>query len=195
MNTDVLSLHRKSLSLVLLSLFFLGACDKGQDTAAPATPAAAKVDMPKTETVAPPVSTPPTTPVTEAEIANKQLDIGNTQYLFIAAEHTPDELQSLLQRVEEITQSSSQLYDQLDIALVIHGENVHMFTEDNYEQNKMMIDLAAKLDALDVIDMKVCEWSMSQRGVSPTELPSFVDPVPFAPDEIKRLTEAGYINL
>ena len=67
--------------------------------------------------------------------------------------------------------------------------------EKNYEKNKELVDLAAKLDAFNVIDLKICEKSLSSRGVSQDEIPSFIEPVPYAPDEIKRLTEEGYINL
>lgn len=186
-------LRNKYLSLLLFSIFLIAACDKGQNT----------VEMPEKKPITSAVAVSeanvdvqPTPAIqSNAQVNDRQLEIGNTRYLFVAAEHTAEELQALLQRVDEITQSEPESHDQLDIALVIHGQNINMFTQKNYEQNKSMIDLAAKLDAFEVIDLKVCEWSMSQQGIQRSEIPSFVESVPFAPDEIKRLTAAGYINL
>lgn len=183
----------KRLSILAFCLFLCSACEKEQ---AAREPQAEQVAASKPEVSTPQITVAPT-PATPSniDVVENKLQIGNTRYLFVAAEHTPQELQALLERVDYITQSNTQAHDELDIALVIHGNNVDFFIQENYEQNKPLIDLAAKLDAFNVLDMKVCEWSMSQRGVSITDLPSFVDPVPYAPDEIKKLQTQGYINL
>jgi intracellular sulfur oxidation DsrE/DsrF family protein len=124
-----------------------------------------------------------------------QIEIGNTRYLFVMADHSTEDLKQLLIRADEITQTSLDHFDELEIALVIHGPIVEMFTEKNYQKNKELVDLAAKLDAFNVIDVKICEKSLANRGLSSKEIPSFIESVPYAPDEIKRLTADGYINL
>ena len=134
-------------------------------------------------------------PVNKTEESSKQIDIGNTRYLFVVADHTTEELKSLLLRADELARSGAADPDELDIALVIHGPTVGVFTEENYENNKEMIDLAAKLDAFKVIDLKICEMSMSNMGVNREQIPRFIESVPFAPDEIDRLKNNGYINL
>ncbi len=134
-------------------------------------------------------------PVNRTEESNKQIDIGNTRYLFVVADHTTEELKSLLLRADELARSGVADPNELDIALVIHGPTVGMFTEENYENNREMIDLVAKLDAFKVIDLKICEMSMSNMWVSSEQVPRFIESVPFAPDEINRLKNNGYFNL
>ena len=54
------------------------------------------------------------------------------------------------------------------------------------------MDLAARLDAFNIIDVKVCNNWMAQRGIELTDLPPFVDNVPVAQQETVRLEKAGY---
>ena len=63
------------------------------------------------------------------------------------------------------------------------------------DANRQLIELASRLDAYDVIDMKVCEKTMSIRGVNRQDIPSFIESVPYAPSEIKQRLQDGYINL
>ena len=109
--------------------------------------------------------------------------------------HSLEDLEALLHRAEEITQVESDKFDQLKIVLILHGPDIDLFRQQNYEKNKKLVDLAAKLDAFDIIDLKVCETTMAKQGVKPEEMPPFIEPVPYAPDEMKRLQEAGYVNL
>lgn len=124
-----------------------------------------------------------------------QFNIGNKSYLFDISEHTIGELESLLLRTREITELDMREYPDLEIVMIIHGPDIDWFTRQNQERNRELVDLAAKLDALEIIDMKVCEKTMQGRGIKPDDIPAFIEPVPYAPDEIKRLNKAGYINL
>ena len=175
--------------LVLGSLFFLTGCEKTADPAALNKAQQEKIvlNVPSQKT-----ESADSTIINPTDI---QIEIGNTHYLFVLADHSTQDLKDLLTRADEIAQTSLEHFDDLEIALVIHGPTVEMFMEKNYEKNKELVDLAAKLDAFNVIDLKICEKSLSSRGVSQDEIPSFIEPVPYAPDEIKRLTEEGYINL
>ena len=128
-------------------------------------------------------------------IPETQFTIGNKSYLFDISNHSFEELESLLQRAEEISQFDKKNYDDLEIVMILHGPDIDWFTRKNQEKNRQLIELAAKLDEFDIIDMKVCETSMNSRGVKREDIPAFIESVPYAPDEMKKLTEEGYINL
>ena len=167
----------------LCLLFLSGGCDNAPDTTAnvASTPAPAPLAAPVT--AAPAEETP------------TQFNIGNKSYLFDVSNHSIEELEALLQRAQEISQLDSSNYKDLKIIMILHGPDVDWFTQQNYEHNRQLVDLAAKLDAFDIIDMKVCETTMAKRGVHREDIPAFIESVPYAPDEIKRLLDAGYVNL
>lgn len=131
----------------------------------------------------------------EAPAATTSFTIDNTRYFFDVSNHTVDELHALLERIEEITEASPETFDQLEIVMVLHGPDINLFTEKNYRQNEKLITLAAKLDAFKVVDMKACETAMNSLGIDQSEIPPFIETVPYAPAEIQRLQEQGYINL
>ncbi len=124
-----------------------------------------------------------------------QFEIGNTRYLFVLNEHSIEEMHALLLRADEISRSSPAEFDELQIAMVIHGPTVNLFSRNNHARSSEVIDLAEKLDAMNVINFKICETSLSIEGVNRDEIPAFIQSVPFAPDEIARLKGAGYLNL
>ncbi len=134
----------------------------------------------------------------ETETASREefsFEREDTRYLFDATTHTVDELLSLLSRAEEIITTNPGNYEDMDIVLILHGPDINLFRRKNYNENKELVDLAAKLDAFRIIDMKICETAMSKMGVDISEVPPFIEPVPFAPAEIERLTNEGYFNL
>ena len=124
-----------------------------------------------------------------------ELEIENKSYLFDVTDHSIEELEALLVRAEEVSQTHPADFEDLEIVMIIHGPDIDLFTSQNYEENKQLIDLASRLDAYDVIDMKVCEKTMSLRGVDREDIPSFIESVPYAPTEIKQRLQDGYINL
>ncbi len=134
-------------------------------------------------------------PLEQTQPLQTHFNVGNNSYLFDVSDHSLEELEALLGRADEITQMSSDDYDKLDIVMILHGPDIDWFTQQNYEQNKQLVDLAEKLDAYDIIDMKVCETAMSSLGVEREEIPPFIESVPYSPDEMKRLLKEGYINL
>ncbi len=168
--------------LLILSLFCLSACEseiESTDNKPVISNTAQK------ETVIQQKETPI---IAEPEIENKS-------YLFDITDHSLEELEALLVRAEEVSQAHPADFEDLEIVMIIHGPDIDLFTSQNYVENKHLIDLAARLDAYDVIDMKVCEKTMSLHGVDRDDLPSFIEPVPYAPSEIKERLQDGYINL
>ena len=64
----------------------------------------------------------------------------------------------------------------------------------NYARYKDTVDLAARLEAFGLIDIRICEAWMSDNQVLQSDLPPFVDTVPFGPAEARRLEAAGYVS-
>ena len=126
---------------------------------------------------------------------DSQFSIGNKRYLYDISEHSIEELHLLLQRAEEITQAGTEGLEDLEIVMILHGPDIGWFTLDNYNHNRELVDLAKKLDTYDVIDLKVCETVMKDLEIDRSQIPTFIESVPYAPDEISRLSEDGYTHL
>ena len=106
--------------------------------------------------------------------------------------HTLAELRQLLEQAEKIANGESQYNVTEPIAVVLHGEEIKAFIRSNYRSNKALVDLAARLDAFNVIDVKVCKRWMGANGIMENQLPPFVEAVPFGGGERDRLEQAGY---
>jgi intracellular sulfur oxidation DsrE/DsrF family protein len=106
--------------------------------------------------------------------------------------HTLSELKQLLDQAETIANGESQYNTEEPISVVLHGEEIKAFVRSNYRSNKALVDLAARLDAFNIIDVKVCQRWMGANGIMASELPPFVEAVPFGVGERERLKKAGY---
>lgn len=106
--------------------------------------------------------------------------------------HTAEELRSLLQRAEQIANGEDEYNTEEPIALVLHGSEIEIFKRSNYRDNKELVDLAARLDAFNVVDLKVCRRWMGENNLSEGDLPPFLEAVPYGGDEVQRLDGAGY---
>jgi intracellular sulfur oxidation DsrE/DsrF family protein len=123
------------------------------------------------------------------------LHTGNsTQPQFIAQieAHTPTEISDILMRLDSLLQSDQGFPTSEPLALVLHGEEVRTFLSENYADNREIVDLAARLDAFNAIDIQVCETWLRGASIAKSELPAFVDTVPYGPAQEKALVEQGY---
>lgn len=107
-------------------------------------------------------------------------------------EHSADEMLRLLQRAEKIASGQDEYVTRDPVILVLSGDEIALFKRENYRDNKALIDLAARLDAFNIIDVKVCRYWTGQRGIEMTDLPPFIEGVSSADQENKRLEKAGY---
>ncbi len=153
-----------------------------------------------TEIVAPVTEQEPVISLTEPPEpvhvqTDSQFTIGNKRYLYDISEHSIDDLKLLLQRAEEITQAGTEELEDLEIVMILHGPDIGWFTLDSYDNNKELVDLAKKLDTFDIIDLKVCETTMENLMIDRKQIPAFIESVPYAPDEINRLSQDGYTHL
>ena len=71
---------------------------------------------------------------------------------------------------------------------------------DNYElydqrnDPKEMVNLAASLSAMEVIDVKACSTWMARNSISPADLQPFIETVAYGPAEVERLLkEKNYL--
>lgn len=106
--------------------------------------------------------------------------------------HTLAELEQLLVQAEVIASDKTQFNLKQPIAVVLYGEEIRAFIRSNYRTNKELVDLAARLDAYSVIELKVCQHWMGENTIKADELPSFLEPVPVGAEEKSRLQQAGY---
>ncbi len=73
------------------------------------------------------------------------------------------------------------------IAIVLHGEELQLFQKGNYTANQSIVERARLLDQEQIIDIKACQTRMRELNIQQSELPNFIEQVPFAPAEIERL--------
>lgn len=105
-----------------------------------------------------------------------------------------DQVFEALQRAEAYFETKQQLKSPTSsaeppIAFVIYGPDVGIFFKENYNHFKPIVDLAARLSALEVIDVKVCQVSYEREGLDKSTLLPFVSTVPFGPAEVRRLLD------
>jgi intracellular sulfur oxidation DsrE/DsrF family protein len=107
--------------------------------------------------------------------------------------HTLEGLKVLFDRAEELAMRPQAQGEEASIVLVLHGPEVEFFSISNYEKYKDIVDQAARLDAFDVVDVKICQSMMGALGIGRDDIPSFIEQVPRGPGEIERLVQQGYV--
>jgi intracellular sulfur oxidation DsrE/DsrF family protein len=116
-------------------------------------------------------------------------------YVFSVTVTSAQELEVVLNRAEELRS----LFDPEQhsrIAIVLHGNELQLFQQQNYSSNMSVVDRARLLDQDNIIDIKACQTMMRTLDIGQNELPSFIEQVPFAPAEIKRLEQQeGFTRL
>jgi len=109
-----------------------------------------------------------------------------TGYVFSVTVTSVQQLDVVLDRAEDLRE----LFDPAEhsrIAIVLHGDELHLFQEQNYSTNQSMVERARLLDQDNIIDIKACQTMMRTLEIEQNELPSFIEQVPYAPAEIQRL--------
>ena len=101
----------------------------------------------------------------------------------------PAEVQAILNRAQDYFDRQGLASSFPPVVMVLHGPEIAMFTRNNYHRFQAAADLAAKLTALKVIDVRICETRMAMDGIEKMDLLPFVGTVPFGPAEESRLTD------
>lgn len=106
--------------------------------------------------------------------------------------HTAAELYDLLQRSQRLFQLSQQA-PATPVAFVLHGAEAKVFFRQQYTANQALVDLAAKLSAFKVVDIRVCKTWMGGQSLDESQLLPFIGTVPLGVAEERRLLERqGY---
>lgn len=121
--------------------------------------------------------------------------IRDGRIVFDVTLHKADDIVALLHRAERLSQRTAIGGDPAGVALVLHGPEIEFFARKNYSEYKDIVDLAARLDANRVIDVKVCQTKMRELHLESEDMPPFVEQVPYGPDEVERLRRQGYTYL
>ena len=117
------------------------------------------------------------------------------RYLVEIELHTEAELLSALRRSEQLLDEGILGVNSAHpVRFLLHGPEVRMLLLQNYARHKEVVDLAARLSAFGVVNIQVCETWMGGQRISKSELPPFIDTIPYAPAEERRLMrEENYV--
>jgi intracellular sulfur oxidation DsrE/DsrF family protein len=115
------------------------------------------------------------------------------QYVADISVHTIEELEVLFASIEQLLDRPRGADEAPFISVVLHGPEVDFFALQNYSRYKDIVDHAAKLSALGVVELNICLTQMRARGIEPDQVPAFLNQVPYGPGEVKRLVDEGYV--
>ena len=105
---------------------------------------------------------------------------------------TQDQFDLLLQRANQLLLSGEvQQEGEVAVVFVLHGPVLRSLLKQNYTENRQTVDLAARLSALEVIDLKACRTWMGGNNVSEFDLQPFVETVSYGPAEVEGLLQQG----
>ncbi|ARN74429.1 hypothetical protein [Oceanicoccus sagamiensis] len=87
-----------------------------------------------------------------------QVQAGSPKYLAEIEVHSSKELYALLSRAEALLDDGRfKAGVDTPVAFVLHGAEARSLLRANYSSNKTLVDLAARLTAFEVVDIKVCK--------------------------------------
>jgi len=107
-------------------------------------------------------------------------------FVFGVTVSSAEQLDVVLDRAEDLRALFKQ-GDHNRIAIVLHGDELRLFQKNNYSSNQSLVERARLLDEDNIIDIKACQTKMRLLDIEQSELPGFIEQVPFAPVEIERL--------
>ena len=110
------------------------------------------------------------------------------RYLTRIELHSAEELNGALMRAEELFATDRfKAGTDAPVVFVLHGPEARTLLNSEYKLNKSLVDLAARLSAFQIVDVRVCKTWMGGEGIVENQLPPFVSTVPYGPEEKRRL--------
>lgn len=120
----------------------------------------------------------------------QEVPLEEQRYVVDVELQTTRELGQLLKRAEQLLLAGVEVpRGEAKVTFVLHGPVLKILLRSNYLENKRLVDLAAALSALDVIDVKACRAWLQGHGLEEQELQPFVETVSYGPAVVKRLLE------
>ncbi len=113
------------------------------------------------------------------------------RYYFDTAPTTLKDLDTLL---SDLASDSERKVPDTPLVVMLHGDHANVFVRENYAANRKRVDQAALLDAYGIIDVKMCATWMRLNDIQASDIPPFIDTVPFGPGEVDRLRKNGYLE-
>lgn len=163
------------VAALLLAVAYVFVSSSGERRGAVVDPEAAGARMPPPAEISPAADAVPERTVLDVSV------------------HTIEGLKVLFDRAEELAMTPRSRGEDASVILVLHGPEVEYFSIRNYDKYKDIVDQAARLDAFDVVDVKICQTMLGVRGIEQHDLPSFIEQVPYGPGEVERLKQEGYV--
>lgn len=108
--------------------------------------------------------------------------------------HTEEELIRLMNKAGEILESGEGYPQSPAAVFLLHGPEVQFFRKSNFAQYRSLVEKAAQLDALNIIDVRVCELYLQSHQINKDQLPAFVETVSNGPQREKELLQQGYVH-
>ncbi len=123
------------------------------------------------------------------------VNLGVPGYLARIEQDNPQEVERALRKAEQYYLDNGMNPALPAIAFVLHGPEVEIFFRANYARYKPIVDLAARLSAFNIVDIKICRTRLRFLEAPASSLFPFVGTVPFGPSEIERLTDQeGFVQ-
>ena len=134
---------------------------------------------------APPTAAPP--PQVRLRVQQDDPERLGGRYVFDISVHTRAGLEAVLERVEALRAAGALDGHAPAMALVLHGPEISFFTRKNYPRYRDLVDRVRALDAAGVIETKMCQTMMRAKSIRESDVPDFIEFVPYGPAEIDRL--------
>ncbi len=107
--------------------------------------------------------------------------------------HTAAELHSVLKRADQLFNGDDFVAGSQPVQFILHGAEAKALQQNQYQKNKALVDLAARLSAFQVVEIRVCETWMRGQKIDAKTLPPFIGTVANGPKEKQRLMKKqGY---
>lgn len=116
-------------------------------------------------------------------------------YLYVQLiERNADHLNQALLQAEQYAQANTATL-KAPVLVVLNGEEIAAFERKHYREQKQLVDLAARLAAYEIIEIRVCEKTLEERLVHRSELPSFLQPIQNGAAYLIEKQRQGYASL
>ena len=117
-------------------------------------------------------------------------DKGPLKVVYDVAVNTPEAVDNVLARASHLSNLTGADPLEGSIVLVLRGNEVTYFTNDNYDAYKSIVDRAKSLSTGGIIVIRMSELALKVRGLDVNEVHDFIEIVPFGDAEIARLQTA-----
>ena len=107
-------------------------------------------------------------------------------YVFDITVQNVEQLDAILNRADQLKGQFTR-NDFGRIELVLHGMELNLFRKKNYDKYMSIVEKARALDEQNLVDIKACQTVMQSLMIDQSELPDFIEQIPYAPAEIDRL--------